>query len=256
MNAKQITAVLAVVAILAAGVVGLGYAYTATTENASNTSEAAYLTLASANESATGTLFADGFEDYEVTFNTINRGAGTGETTYAFAGTALKTDGSEGKKITVGTGTDAKDYYILGYNTLNIKSQNITSVANLDFTMNAVAKAGDTVVTGIDGTHYVYNVALVKQDSQKAIDVQLLDITADDLVNYDPTLAAQAQAGALDVGASFADLVCGNIGNDGVNYYVYLFVAASNEAATSAQDLPLTDVTFQFTATPDTNVTP
>ena len=240
MNAKQITAVLAVVAVLAAGVVGLGYAYTATTENADNDSEAAYLTLASTHNSASGTLFDKAFEDYEVTFDTVKTGNGDGQTEYKFAGTANKATGAEGKKYTIGD----KDYYILGHDTLTVTSENITSVAKLDFTMKAVV-SGTPATTGIDSTHYVYKVALVKATgANPEADLNSLE---GKLVDYVTTLETDT-----DVGASINDLACGTIGT-GVEYYVYLFVAQSDTQATAADQLPLTNVKFTFTATPDTS---
>ena len=131
----------AVVALLTVGIVGIGYAYTATTENVDNVAAPAYITVGFGDDTTTVANYTDSFADYMVAFDYKNLVDVSGDSPVMsegikFVGTmdedgvsqaAVKLKaGESGHYVVDETGTET--VYMLGTEDLKIGSEGLTAL--------------------------------------------------------------------------------------------------------------------------------
>jgi len=143
MEFAKTASILAVVALLVAGIVGVGYAYTATTENVDNVAAPAYITVGFGDDTAVVANYQDSFSDYMVAFdyqNLVNKSGteavmsegikfvGTmDEDGVAQAAVKLKAGTTEGHYV-VDQGSGDQEVYLLGTEDLKIGSEGLTAL--------------------------------------------------------------------------------------------------------------------------------
>lgn len=221
MNAKQITAVLAVVAILAAGVVGLGYAYTATTENASNTSDIAYIKL---TDTTTSTAYQAHFQMQTLDSKTTNG------TNYSYKLTS--------ESIDVSSGT-SKNLQALGTITLTIDStEALATTPNFGLTIKASANTVMVENTGLIGE--------VTTQGSEVYPFYIKTQVGSDNATFTPCLSSQLTAGIKVIDGAAFD----NSKSTTVTITIY-GQAAEDYVQISTLNQIFTSTAFTFVATPE-----
>lgn len=217
-KSSSILMAIGIVAVAAVAIIGLGYAYTASTQNADNDAIAGYLLL-------TQTDYDHGFEDNKVAYNTSNPD-GT-NVTYTFAGT-VESNGSAVSANQLKNAVETDKVYYHTAVTENEFGDKVYELGNSLFTLtstqlgNIPAYSIKVETTGLETTYYKYYLTV-----NSGVDFY-------PLVNSTATVIPVASPGTT---------------SDEITIHLYVasnanVVAALNSAVTT----PLADTTFTVTA--------